>query len=572
MRRVIPLLAAVACASPTHKPSTTCIGLDLDADGICDREAADWGPDVSLAPGEHRANIYNLDDAAWMAARTEGIAHVFGWPVTTTRLRLPYAPMIDVFTDPEDDVVRNALEFAAGFSSEQGLYDRMGLSAFPDTTAEPGSPYWAPPPDGLGPGDPMGAVLLEDDNGVGLTFGCAACHVGTLFGRPVVGLTNKRARPNALFHFASTALAQLDGPAFQELTDATDGEVRMFEDTVAALSAVGTQEPVALGLDTSLAQVAGSLARRAPDAHASFDPQREDAPDPLALDHLVADSKPVVWWTLRYKTRWLADASIVQGNPVLTNFLWNELGRGADLHALADWMASPAGQTAVDTLTVAVFAADAPRYTDFFGAESIDESLAREGQAHFAERCADCHGTYEKGWDAPDAASRSPEARLATTAVLYHPQTPRIDVGTDPGRADGMADLERLNALAISHQMATIVDASGEGYVPPPLDGIWARYPYLHNNAVPTLCDLLRPAAERPTFFVQGPADDPEAHFDADCVGYPVGDAIPEAWIEDVEAHYDVGAPGQSAEGHDTMLDGLEEADRTALVAFLKTL
>jgi len=39
----------------------------------------------------------------------------------------------------------------------------------------------------------------------------------------------------------------------------------------------------------------------------------------------VADSKPAVWWGLKYKNRWLSDGSVVSGNPIFTNIIWNEL-------------------------------------------------------------------------------------------------------------------------------------------------------------------------------------------------------------------------------------------------------
>jgi hypothetical protein len=41
------------------------------------------------------------------------------------------------------------------------------------------------------------------------------------------------------------------------------------------------------------------------------------------------------------------------------------------------------------------------------------------------------------------------------------------------------------------------------------LHGIWATAPYLHNGSVPTLADLLKPAADRPASFKVGPAYDP---------------------------------------------------------------
>ena len=42
------------------------------------------------------------------------------------------------------------------------------------------------------------------------------------------------------------------------------------------------------------------------------------------------------------------------------------------------------------------------------------------------------------------------------------------------------------------------------GYLAPPLYGVWANAPYLHNGSVPTLHDMLRPHAERPASFHVG--------------------------------------------------------------------
>ena len=66
--------------------------------------------------------------------------------------------MLDVFTDPDDAAFRAGMQAMVGFSSEQGLYDRMGLSAYPSDEGERGSAYWVPTPDGMGPGDAMGAA------------------------------------------------------------------------------------------------------------------------------------------------------------------------------------------------------------------------------------------------------------------------------------------------------------------------------------------------------------------------------------------------------------------------------
>lgn len=548
------LLWLLACAPP-------CNGLDADADGICDRDAADWSQDAWVEPGTHRANIYELDDADWASVIDQGLLHSMVWPVYVSPLRLPIRPIERML---QDSTIQGLTRDVAGFGTIEELYARLGMARFDDSGD-------LPIPAGMGPGDPIGAAVISYDQGDALMFSCASCHASDVFGVPVMGLTTRQPRPNAFFSLAEDILPQVPTETFQVLTDATPGEVEMYEDLVGAVAWVGTQDPQALGLDTSLAQVGLSLARRGDDPYASFDNAARMTPRDSVFDTTIADSKPMVWWTLRYKTRWLADGSIVQGNPVHTNFLWNELGRGTDLRELEAWLDDEAA--VVDALTVAVFASQAPRWTDWFGTEGLDLELAQQGEQVFLAQCAACHGVYDKGWSQGDTGADA----FATTQVWYHGATPTFDVGTDAGRRQGMAELEQLNGLAISQAMDTVV-AEQDGYVPPPLDGIWLRYPYLHNGSVPTLCDLLTPAAERTTGFWQGPADDPETDFDADCVGYPTGDAVPEPWTLVEDAWIDVSAPGLSNAGHEHMLYDASGAlvvgdqERAALIAFLKTL
>jgi len=573
VRRLLPLhLAALLSCAPAPGEPGCAHGLDADGDGVCDREAADWSEGAWIEPGTDRANIYALDPAHLEAVRLRGLQHAYTWPVSVTGLQVPYWPLVSMLTDPDNASLRQLFEDLLGFADLESLWALMDLPPYPGDDAE--GVYALPRPAGAAPGDPMGVAVIPTPDGDALNFSCAVCHASRLFGRTVMGLSSRRARPNAFFDMATTLVPAVPVEILEALADPTEGEVAMYEALQEVLPAIGTVEPEVLGLDTSLAQVGLSLARRAPDAWATRSGDYEALPAESGFEDSVADSKPMVWWNLKYKNRWLADGAIVSGNPILTNFLWNEIGRGTDLVALEGWLQE--NRVVADELTVAIFATEAPRWTDFFGAEGIDEVAAREGQAIFLERCVDCHGTYEKAWESGDDGLSAVE-RLATTRVLYHGSTPRLDVGTDPSRARGMAHLEGpLNGLAISAWMGTIIEAEDAGYVPPPLDGIWARYPYLHNNSVPTLCDLLRPAAERPATFYQGPSDDPVTDFDADCVGYPTGAAIPPGWVSD-EALMDTSRPGLSNAGHEEVLLGpggepLTDAERGALVMFLKTL
>lgn len=91
-----------------------------------------------------------------------------------------------------------------------------------------------------------------------------------------------------------------------------------------------------------------------------------------------------------------------------------------------------------------------------------------------------------------------------------------------------------------------------------PLNGIWAASPYLHNGSVPTLYDLLRPAAERPKKFAVG-----RWQFDPKKVGYESDGNMP--WV------YDTALTGNHNSGHEYGT-ALPDADRWALVEYLKTL
>lgn len=89
-----------------------------------------------------------------------------------------------------------------------------------------------------------------------------------------------------------------------------------------------------------------------------------------------------------------------------------------------------------------------------------------------------------------------------------------------------------------------------------PLNGIWATAPFLHNGSVPTLEELLKPAADRmPTFHVGSRSFDPVS------VGFDT---------EQGPFLFDTRQPGNSNAGHDFGFPDPQK--RKALIAYLKTL
>ncbi|MEM8755761.1 MAG: hypothetical protein AAGF90_22620, partial [Pseudomonadota bacterium] len=116
---------------------------------------------------------------------------------------------------------------------------------------------------------------------------------------------------------------------------------------------------------------------------------------------------------------------------------------------------------------------------------AIDEALAAEGEAIYARDCSACHGAY--------GAEESYPNRVYSLD----------EVGTDPAYATEATDgsRDRFYAwIAQSPYGDAQSAAPAPGYIAPPLDGVWATAPYLHNGSVPTMAALLK-SETRPTYW-----------------------------------------------------------------------
>lgn len=538
---------------------------------------ADWSRDYRVT--DPRENLYQLSSGSFEKTVMAGRRHAFFYPVAVSELQIPYRPLKTFFeSDPNDPVRKLLFEVAkvvSPFKSMEEVFAWLGLHEFP-RSRQSETPNAFPELTSKEKELPMGATLMNSEDGEGLTFSCATCHTADLFGVKVIGLTNRFPRANEFFRRGAQLAPYVNSFVFRDLLKATEGERLIFARAKDNLKYVGTKEPVSVGLDTSLAQVALSLAKRKKDDYATRTEISHRFPRGNKLEKMVADSKPAVWWNVKYKNRWLSDGSIVSGNPVHTNFLWNEIGRGTDLKELEKWLKD--NQQTIKELTAAVFASKSPRYEKFFGPDSVDIDMAKRGEAHYVQSCQKCHGSYQKGWSLENAQDLSQVQLIQNVKVTYHEKTPVRDVGTDPGRYLGMREFsDDLNRLAISKSIGTVVEPQ-KGYVPPPLDGIWSRYPYFHNNSAPNLCALLTPGPKRPVTYYAGEAKDKRTDFDQDCVGYPVGSNTPSSWKSNKEFLYDSRKEGLSNRGHDERIflkDGQEiysNAEKRELIEFLKTL
>jgi mono/diheme cytochrome c family protein len=530
-------------------------------------------------PQSGRENPFELSETQRRSALMRGQSYALTYPVEITGEVLPLVSTLKFFR-PEFQSqlwlqpLRAQLGSVFQVASFSQLESMIGLIDYPENEGE--GVYHVPFPQARQPWFKMGTSIIDAPEGKAITFSCAACHAGELFGKKVIGLTNRFPRANEFFLNGRTAARLVSPKIFQAVTKASDADTAMFRRLRENAEYIDGRFPLVRGLDTSLAHVALSLARREDDEWATKNSRSRKEPRDSLLRTQPADSKPAVWWNVKYKNKWLLDGSVVAGNPIFTNILWNEIGRGTDLESLSLWLNN--NSDVIEDLTTAVFSSRSPEFLDFFPEEHFSLDKVREGAALYNQHCAFCHGTYKKGFELSGNAEMSKRELLKTVRVFYHSNTPVIDVGTDPLRSQGMEALaDPLNRLKISAENGIVVKVQ-KGYVPPPLVGVWARWPYMHNNAFPDLCSILTPAALRPDRWDVGEAHSKETDFDSDCNGYPLGQRTPSSWKKNRWGRFDTRRLGMSNRGHDEGIvseNGVAKFssdERAALIQYLQTL
>ncbi len=234
---------------------------------------------------------------------------------------------------------------------------------------------------------------------------------------------------------------------------------------------------------------------------------------------------------------------------------YNGMGRGdftkllmqAGLMGISDTSAAREIQRKFVDVLAWLETLEPPRYPS-----SIDPALAARGKEIFVNHCQKCHGSYHE----------NPAFEQYPNKVI-----PLNEIKTDPAYAlyfvkqSGLPDWFNQSWLGQSAPQAQLLPS--EGYVAPPLDGVWATAPYLHNGSVPTLDDLLF-SPKRPAFWTR----------EAQPAGYDY-DKVGQRYRRDTKVRssltYDTTKPGQSNRGHE-FGDKLGEEERRSVIEYLKTL
>jgi RoxA-like, cytochrome c-like len=115
----------------------------------------------------------------------------------------------------------------------------------------------------------------------------------------------------------------------------------------------------------------------------------------------------------------------------------------------------------------------------------IDPVLAAKGRDLYADHCGSCHD-----FDGSEVGRVEPIG----------------EINTDPRRLNSYTYIFAANQYTLypDSKYRFVHFRKTNGYANQPLDGVWARAPYLHNGSVPTLRDLLEPPDKRPAEFFRG--------------------------------------------------------------------
>lgn len=358
------------------------------------------------------------------------------------------------------------------------------------------------------------ALGYVSDGRSGWGMNCLACHTGKVAGQMILGA------PNSLY-------------ALETLTEEVRlTKLRMLK-PLTHMDLGSLKMPLGSTRGTTNAVMFGVALGALRDKDLNI---RRDVPAPPMLHHDV-DAPP--FWNVRRKTQIYCDGFVAKGHRPLLQFVMVPDNSGARLRS---WEGEFADILAwIESL-------EAPRYPG-----PVDHSLVAQGKVAFDRVCARCHGTYGAEESYPDRI------------------IPLTEVGTDP---------VRLQSLSIPYRKSMQEGWFGDygaksyvidpgGYVAPPLHGIWASAPYLHNGSVPTLWHLLNPA-ERPVVWRRTADGYDHTRVGLEIMTFealPAGTKLPSERRE----YFDTRRQGKSAGGH-MFPEELGEEEKRAVLEYLKTL
>ncbi|MCB0582847.1 MAG: c-type cytochrome [Phaeodactylibacter sp.] len=372
-----------------------------------------------------------------------------------------------------------------------------------------------------------GATVFTAPNGVKVVNGnCFTCHAGKLNGEVVLGLGNSFSD----YRKSLKPMARLMRLGVGLKYDKDSDEWKAFED----FSNYFREMAPYIQVNQAGANPAFRLAEACMNHRNPADLTYKKAPNYEMMDYTIATDVPPLW-------------NVKKKNALY----YNGIGRGdftkllfqASVLGIPDSTAARQAVNRFRDVVAWLMELEPPPYPGL-----VDGQLAAKGETVFNDHCSKCHGTYGSEESYPN--------KLISLAL----------VKTDPLYANyafNSGIVGWYNSSWFANTEPRSYFEPNLGYVAPPLDGIWASAPYLHNGAVPTV-EALLDSAKRPTYWSRSGRSDDYNHrelgWNYTALETPEGD-----WA------FDTTLPGYSNKGH-YFGDKLSEEERSAVVEYLKTL
>ena len=250
----------------------------------------------------------------------------------------------------------------------------------------------------------------------------------------------------------------------------------------------------------------------------------------------VIPSDVPAWWLLKKKHAMF-----------YTGFGRGDFGKflmASNLLTVNDTSESRMVDNNINDVLAYIYTLEPPKYP-----AQVDIPMAARGKLVFSNKCSKCHGKYGEGQEYPNLLI--PSSVIKTDSALFKSNYQNQQFISWFNRSwfaqgDHPARLEPFN-----------------GYIAPPLDGVWSTAPYFHNGSVPNIEAVLN-SKIRPEYW-QRDFNNPK--YDYNKLGWEF--QVPTA--RSGSTIYNTNLPGYGNYGH-YFGDELNEKDRKAVIEYLKTL
>lgn len=406
----------------------------------------------------------------------------------------------------------------------------LPVSAYRKSVGEIDPRLLLPDRTGLNAELPYSLTAHTSASGVELvTSNCLSCHAASLNGELVIGLGNE------FLDFTRDPIVSVESAGAYVKGKAEAAEWRKWADRIDAIAPYMMTDT--LGVNPAGNLTLALIAHRDP---TTLTWSKEPLMEPPPENPLPVSVPP--WWNMGKKNA----------------AFYNAEGRGDQVRFMM-----LASTTCTDTVEEAkaidAWLADVRAYLATLEPPAypyaVDKNLAGQGSKLFSKNCKRCHGTY------------GDDERYPNKVVALE------DVGTDSALAqDAYSKADRFIRWfhdSFYGELSRVEPALG--YIAPPLDGVWATAPYLHNGSVPTLAALMDTSI-RPKYW-RFAAQEPD--YDSKALGWTFSEVAygkdgAMGWDERNRI-YDTSRRGYSNEGHD-FGDEFSQSERAAMLEYLKTL